>query len=115
VLARGTEILTKAVAEHSAVPAFATYNLEMVQAVVAAAEQTGRPVIMLAGSSHFHHAGRSALISIALQAAHASAATIGVHLDHCRNLAEIAAIETVHPQCYPLTTGSPAGAPAGRR
>jgi tagatose 1,6-diphosphate aldolase GatY/KbaY len=89
VLARGTEILAKAVAEHSAVPAFATYNLEMVQAVVAAAEQTGRPVIILAGSSHFNHAGRSALISIALQAARVSTATIGVHLDHCRDLAEI--------------------------
>jgi tagatose 1,6-diphosphate aldolase GatY/KbaY len=89
VLARGTEILAEAVAEHSAVPAFATYNLEMVQAVVAAAEQTGRPVIVLAGSSHFNHAGRSALISIALQAARDSTATIGVHLDHCRDLAEI--------------------------
>jgi tagatose 1,6-diphosphate aldolase GatY/KbaY len=89
VLARGTEILAKAVAEHSAVPAFATYNLEMVQAVVAAAEQTGRPVIVLAGSSHFNHAGRSALISIALQTARDSTATIGVHLDHCRDLAEI--------------------------
>jgi tagatose 1,6-diphosphate aldolase GatY/KbaY len=88
VLARGTDILAKA-AEHSAVPAFATYNLEMVQAVVAAAEQTGRPVIILAGSSHFNHAGRSALISIALQDARDSTATIGVHLDHCRDLAEI--------------------------
>ena len=72
MLARGTEILANAVAERSAVPAFATYNLEMVQAVVVAAEQTGRPVIMLAGSSHFNHAGRSALISIALQAARES-------------------------------------------
>jgi ketose-bisphosphate aldolase len=89
VLARGTEILTRAAAEHAAVPAFATYNLEMVQAVVGAAEQTGRPVIMLAGSSHFNHAGRSALISIALQAAHESVATVGVHLDHCRDLTEI--------------------------
>jgi tagatose 1,6-diphosphate aldolase GatY/KbaY len=89
VLARGTEILAKAAAEHSAVPAFATYNLEMVQAVVAAADQTGRPVIVLAGSSHFNHAGRSALISIALQAARDSTATIGVHLDHYRDLAEI--------------------------
>jgi tagatose 1,6-diphosphate aldolase GatY/KbaY len=89
MLARGTEILANAVAEHSAVPAFATYNLEMVQAVVAAAEQTDRPVIMLAGSSHFNHAGRSALISIALHAAHNSSATIGVHLDHCRDLTEI--------------------------
>jgi hypothetical protein len=34
VLARGTDILAKAVAEHSAVPAFATYTLEMVLAVV---------------------------------------------------------------------------------
>jgi fructose/tagatose bisphosphate aldolase len=80
VLARGTEILAKAVAEHSAVPAFATYNLEMVQAVVAAAEQTGRPVIMLAGSSHFNHPGRSALMldthdSVALWSAGREAAT----------------------------------------
>ena len=89
MLLRGTEVLTTALAEHSAVPAFATYNLEMVQAVVAAAEQTGRPVIMLAGSSHFHHAGRSALISLALHAAHESTAMVGVHLDHCRDLAEI--------------------------
>jgi tagatose 1,6-diphosphate aldolase GatY/KbaY len=89
MLARGTGILAKAIADHTAVPAFATYNLEMVQAVVAAAEQTGRPVIMLAGSSHFSHAGRTTLVSIALQAAHDSTATIGVHLDHCRALAEI--------------------------
>jgi tagatose 1,6-diphosphate aldolase GatY/KbaY len=89
VLARGTEMLANALAAHSAAPAFATYNLEMVQAVTAAAEQTDRPVIMLAGSSHFHHAGRSALISMALQAAHASPAPVGVHLDHSRDLAEI--------------------------
>ena len=89
MLARGTEMLANALAAHSAVPAFATYNLEMVQAVTAAAEQTDRPVIMLAGSSHFHHAGRSALISMALQAAHTSTAPVGVHLDHSRDLAEI--------------------------
>ena len=89
VLAHGTGILADALARHSAVPAFATYNLEMVQAVVEAAEQTGKPVIVLAGSSHFKHAGRAALMSIALQAAAESSATIGVHLDHCRDLAEI--------------------------
>lgn len=89
MLARGTEMLAHALAAHSAVPAFATYNLEMVQAVTAAAEQTDRPVIMLAGSSHFHHAGRSALISMALQAARTSTAPVGVHLDHSRDLAEI--------------------------
>jgi ketose-bisphosphate aldolase len=82
-------MLATALAAHSAVPAFATDNLEMVQAVTAAAEQTDRPVIMLAGSSHFHHAGRAALISMALQAAHTSTAPVGVHLDHSRDLAEI--------------------------
>ena len=89
MLARGTEMLANALVAHSAVPAFATYNLEMVEAVTAAAEQTDRPVIMLAGVSHFHHAGRSALISLALQAAHTSTAPVGVHLDHSRDLAEI--------------------------
>lgn len=89
MLARGTDILATALAGHAAVPAFATYNLEMVQAVTAAAEQTGRPVLMLAGSSHFKHAGRSALVSMALEAAGSSTATIGVHLDHCRDLDEI--------------------------
>ena len=84
MLARGTEILAKAVAEHSAVPALATYNLEMVQAVVAAAEQTGLPVIVLAGSSHFNHAGRSPLISIALQAARDSTATWPKSSSACR-------------------------------
>jgi tagatose 1,6-diphosphate aldolase GatY/KbaY len=87
--ARGTGILAKAIADHTAVPAFTTYNLEMVQAFASAVEQTSQPAIMLAGSSHFHHAGQTTLISIALQAAHDSTATIGVHLDRCRALAEI--------------------------
>ncbi len=90
MLSRGTETLEKAAAGGWALPAFATYNLEMVQAVVTAAEQTNRPVIMLAGSSHFNHAGRSALMAMALHAAETSTAAVGVHLDHCRDLDEIA-------------------------
>ena len=89
MLLTGTRTLTDARQDGWALPAFATYNLEMVQAIVAAAEQTDRPVLLLAGSSHFQHAGRRALIDIALSAARSSAAPIGVHLDHCRNLDEI--------------------------
>jgi tagatose 1,6-diphosphate aldolase GatY/KbaY len=89
MLLTGTEAIHAAYGDHRAIPAFAVYNLEMVQAIVAAAEQSGRPVIMLAGSSHFKHAGRRALIEIALGAARASSADIGVHLDHCRDLDEI--------------------------
>lgn len=89
MLLTGTEVLTDAVRRGVAVPAFAVYNLEMVQAVVTAAEETGSPVLLLAGSSHFQHAGREALMDIALGAARRSDAAIGVHLDHCRDLAEI--------------------------
>jgi ketose-bisphosphate aldolase len=89
MLLRGADFLAEARRDGWAVPGFATYNLEMVQAVVDAAESTHRPVLLLAGSSHFRHAGRDALIAIALQAAHRSSAAIGVHLDHCSDLDEI--------------------------
>lgn len=69
---------------------FAVYNMEMVQAIVTAAEEADdRPVLLLAGSSHFRHAGQAALMNMALTAAHSSSAPIGVHLDHCRDLPEM--------------------------
>ena len=89
MLLTGIQVLTDALARGTAVPAFAVYDLEMVQAVVTAAESTGSPVLLLAGSSHFRHAGREALMDIALGAARRSDAAIGVHLDHCRDLDEI--------------------------
>jgi tagatose 1,6-diphosphate aldolase GatY/KbaY len=89
MLLTGTGAIHTAYREHRAIPAFAVYNLEMVQAIVAAAERSAQPVLMLAGSSHFRHAGRRGLIDIAVGAARASSADIGVHLDHCRDLDEI--------------------------
>ncbi|HLH99414.1 MAG TPA: class II fructose-bisphosphate aldolase, partial [Acidimicrobiales bacterium] len=59
--------------------------------IVAAAEQTGRPVILQAGSSAFAHAGRRPLAILALELAHASSAAVGVHLDHSRDPDEVAA------------------------
>lgn len=76
MLSRGTDALEEAAAGDWGVPALATDDLEMVQASDVAAEQTDRPVIMLAGSSHFHHAGRSALFAMALPAAETSTAAI---------------------------------------
>ncbi|MFS8201690.1 class II fructose-bisphosphate aldolase [Streptomyces sp. CWNU-52B] len=89
MLSRGTGILTRASAEGRAVGAFATYNLEQVQAVVEAGRSTGRPVMLLAGSSHFGHAGRRLLATLALTAAEESDHEVGVHLDHCRDLDEL--------------------------
>ena len=89
MLLTGTETLHLAAKHGWALPAFAVYNLEMVQAIVAAAEEADRPVLLLAGSSHFHHAGQTALMNMALTAAHSTSAPIGVHLDHCRDLPEM--------------------------
>lgn len=75
--------------EGRALGAFSVYNMETVQAVVAAAESTGLPVLIQAGSSAFSYAGREALAEIALRAARAADVPIGVHLDHCRDLGEI--------------------------
>ena len=46
-----------------------------------AAEVTGLPVILQAGSSGFRHAGREPLAQLAVTAADASAGLVGVHLD----------------------------------
>ncbi|WP_326731601.1 class II fructose-bisphosphate aldolase [Streptomyces phaeochromogenes] len=83
--------LASAAREGTAIPGFVAYNLETVQGIVAAAEATGRPVLLQAGSSAFKHSGREALMTLALDAARRSSARIGVHLDHSRELDEIAA------------------------
>lgn len=89
MLMQGTEELREARAAGRALAAFSVYNMETTQAVVAAAERTGLPVLIQAGSSAFAHAGREPLAWIALEAATAASVPIGVHLDHCRDLDEI--------------------------
>ncbi|MEU6376603.1 class II fructose-bisphosphate aldolase [Streptomyces sp. NPDC046909] len=88
----GLKSLTEAYASHSAIPGFVAYNLETVQAIVAAAEaHPTHPVLLQAGSSPFKHAGRDPLMRLALDAAATSSASLGVHLDHSRDLDEITA------------------------
>jgi ketose-bisphosphate aldolase len=85
MLATGTDILVRG----RAVAAITTYTLESTRAIVLAAERTGLPVLLSAGSSSFGAVGREPLAAAALAAARASSATVGVHLDHCTDLAEI--------------------------
>lgn len=89
MLARGTTLLTAAHADKQAIAAFTTYTLESTRAICLAAEQTGRPIIIQAGSSSFGGIGRSLLAATALAAARQSPAPIGVHLDHSTDLDEI--------------------------
>jgi len=89
MLLRGSSFLIEARRARRAVPAFVAYNMEMVQGIVAAAEATGRPVILIAGSSAFGFAGLRTLADLALDVARESSAQVGVHLDHCRSVEEI--------------------------
>ncbi|MGW7688999.1 class II fructose-bisphosphate aldolase [Streptomyces asiaticus] len=91
MLLHGTDALKKAAAAGHALPGFVAYNLETVQGITAAAEAADRPVLIQAGSSPFKHAGRDALMRLALHAAGHSVAQLGVHLDHSRDLDEITA------------------------
>jgi ketose-bisphosphate aldolase len=91
MLARGPALLHDARVAGRAVPAFTTYTLESTRAICAAAERTGLPVIIAAGSSSFRGVGRELLAAAALAAARAASVPVGVHLDHSTQPDEIAA------------------------
>jgi tagatose 1,6-diphosphate aldolase GatY/KbaY len=88
---RGTTTLREAAAAGRAVGAFSTYTLEVTQAIVLAAQDTGRPVILQAGASAFSHAGLAELAAQAVLAADLASVPVGVHLDHSRDLTQIRA------------------------
>ncbi len=88
---QGKETIAAAAAGGWALGAFSVYNLEMIQAVVGAAEEHDLPLLLQVGSSAFRFAGREPLARAAITAARASSAPVGVHLDHSRSLEEITA------------------------
>lgn len=89
MLARGPELLIEARAAARAVPAFTVYTLESIRAVCDAAEHTGLPVILQAGSSSYHQTSRPMLAAAAIAAARTASVPVGVHLDHSTDLEEI--------------------------
>jgi ketose-bisphosphate aldolase len=91
MLARGPQILLDARAQGRAVPAFTTYTLESTRAICEAAERTGLPVILSAGSSSFRGSSRTMLAAAAVAAAREASVPVGVHLDHSTDLDEIRA------------------------
>lgn len=90
MLLRGTRVLTEAARGRTAVAGFTAYNAKTVRAICTAAEAAGTPVILQAGASWFRHGGW-ALAHLALAAAEASSAWVGVHLDRGRDLEEVRA------------------------
>jgi fructose/tagatose bisphosphate aldolase len=69
VLMTGTATLLRARREGGALGAFSADNAELATAIVTAAERTGAPVILQAGSSAFGYAGEQLLADVALSAA----------------------------------------------
>lgn len=76
------EILLKAQQGHYAVGAFNVENMEMIQAVMAAAEELQAPVIMQTTSSTVRYAGLDYYYANVLTAAKRASVPIAIHLDH---------------------------------
>lgn len=76
------EMLLKAQKEGYGVGAFNVENLEMVQAVVAAAEELNSPIIMQTTSSTLKYADSDFFYAMASTAAKKAKVPVAIHLDH---------------------------------
>lgn len=81
-LAAGKEILDKASAEGYAVGAFNINNMEILQAVVAAADKERSPVMIAVSECAIKYAGIDYISSMARTAADSTDVPIALHLDH---------------------------------
>ncbi len=76
------EMLLRAQAGHYAVGAFNVENMEMVMAVVQAAEESRAPVIMQTTPSTVKYAGLNYYLAMAKAAAERATVPVAMHLDH---------------------------------
>lgn len=76
------EMLLRAQAEQYAVGAFNVENLEMVMAVMQAAEESESPVIMQTTPSTIKYAGLDYYLAMVKTAAERASVPIAIHLDH---------------------------------
>lgn len=83
--------LLKARTEHRAIAAVNVYDVMGAMAVAAGAAAEGRPALIQTASSSFALTGRAPLAALAVAVRDHSPATLGVHLDHCRDLDEVKA------------------------
>ncbi|GAA1737645.1 class II fructose-bisphosphate aldolase [Isoptericola hypogeus] len=80
------DLLAAAVAGGTGVGAFNVVHLETAEALVAAAEETGRPVVLqLSQNCVTYHGSLDPLALACLELAHASRADVAVHLDHAED------------------------------
>ncbi|SDC67963.1 tagatose 1,6-diphosphate aldolase GatY/KbaY [Paenibacillus sp. UNCCL117] len=82
-LVSSTPLLEAARAGGYGVGAFNVHTLEMLQAVVEAAEETKSPLILQSTVGTVRHLGADYLAAAATAAANRSSVPIALHLDHC--------------------------------
>lgn len=85
MLVTAKELLQKAYRRQYAIPAFNVDNLEMLLAVVSAAEEARSPIIIATSESSLEYAGFHNLRALVYLAAEGKA-TLALHLDHGKNL-----------------------------
>ncbi|MDD3899049.1 MAG: class II fructose-bisphosphate aldolase, partial [Syntrophomonadaceae bacterium] len=77
-----TELLLRADKEGYAVGAFNANNMEIIQAIVEAAEKENSPVIMQASQGAIKYAGLEFITGMVKIAAGAAKVPVALHLDH---------------------------------
>lgn len=82
MLVSGKEILQKAHEEGYAVGAFNTSNLEMTQAIIAAAEEMKSPVIIQTSQGAISYASSKGIAAIVRTLAEEASVPVALHLDH---------------------------------
>ncbi len=83
------ELLDRAQKERYAVGAFNCNNMEIVQAIVAAAEAEKAPVIIQASQGAIKYAGIEYITALTKLAAEKSSVPIALHLDHGTSFAQV--------------------------
>lgn len=84
-LVSSTEMLCKARAEGYGIGAFNVHTLEMLQAVVEAAEEAKAPLILQTTVGTVKHLGPEYIAAMARVAARLASVPIALHLDHCHD------------------------------
>lgn len=85
-LTRTADVLTAAATAGRGVGAFNVIHLETAEALVAAAEETGLPVVLQVSENCVtYHGALDPLAMACLELAHSSAADVAVHLDHAED------------------------------
>lgn len=78
-------ILQDAYKDHYAVPAFSVHSFDMIDAVLAEAQEHDMPVLLQVGQRAIRNGQMQSLTDYIHQVAPSFTIPIGIHLDHCRD------------------------------